>query len=63
MKPEGWLQRELALQGTGLSGNFDVFWEPVRASRARAKQLHGECVLRTLLTAAAQSATTRKRRR
>jgi hypothetical protein len=29
VKPEGWLRRELRLQGDGLSGAFERFWEPV----------------------------------
>ena len=30
--PEGWLYRQLRIQGDGLSGNFENFWGPVANS-------------------------------
>ena len=32
VRPEGWLFRQLQLQGAGLSGNFQAFWGPVANS-------------------------------
>ena len=32
VRPEGWLMRQLQLQGAGLSGNFAHFWAPVANS-------------------------------
>jgi hypothetical protein len=32
VRPEGWLLRQLQIQGAGLSGNFQTFWGPVANS-------------------------------
>lgn len=29
LQPEGWIFRQLKIQGDGLSGQFEKFWEPV----------------------------------
>lgn len=31
--PQGWLQRELQIQGAGLAGHFDEFYEPMQNSQ------------------------------
>jgi hypothetical protein len=40
VKPEGWLQRQLRVQGDGMTGHFQDFWAPVANSTWTGGQNH-----------------------